>query len=472
MRKRLFAILGILFLFIVLSGCGKKDNAQVVDTTKTWYMFQDQGESDVISIRFLKDSKAEVKDIMSLGDSVGINRMNNNNANPSYELDRNGKTIVINASNKVAFKLLKPYKENVYGRHMKGYYVQYQGQTYKFGYITKTDKKSNVTTDNKSKSQSIAYKSMPDHIINVNAGSTPLKNTNMAGNFNFSTIIDYRRTDGNLTVDNNGTYQMTLTEHAAQPDTETTDSKVVMATTIESGQVQSMYGKVYLVPKNFLTIEYYFHGQNQNNLLPKSVNLKVSSKATGNQIDRARTRIEISNGQMYLFSSDFTVRKQTAQKVANGNYLTKSDKSQVSLRDAITQTYQVYKDNKTNPVKSNADFMQLAAAISDNHDKKLGNIAVDFGGKYGIDQVPTDYQGVDIDGNKQPLMQYLFLVTPATYKENGPTITTNQGKFLIYGMLNNRLFLLKQPDKDSTTVTWTLVNGVSLKVPKLKFTLD
>ncbi|WP_125591167.1 hypothetical protein [Companilactobacillus jidongensis] len=471
MRKKLFAILGILFLFIVVSGCGKKDNAQVVDTTKTWYMFQDQGESNVISIKFLKNNKSEVKDILSLGDSVGINRMNNNNANPSYTLDRDGKTIVINASNKVAFKLLKPYKDNVYGRHMKGYYVQYQGQTYKFAYITKTDKKTSNVTD-ESRSQSIAYKSMPDHIIDVNSGTTPLKNADMAGNFNFSTIIDYRRTDGNLTVDNNGTYQMTLTEHAAQPDTDTTDSKVVMATTIESGQVQSMYGKVYLVPKNFLTIEYYFHGQNQSNLLPKSVNLKVSSKATGNQIKRSRTRIEIDSGQMYLFSSDFTVRKQTDQKNTNGNYLTKSDKSQVSLRDAITQTYNVYKTNQSNPVQSNADFMQLAAAISDNDDKKLGNVAVDFGGKYGIDQIPTDYQGVDVDGNKQPLMQYLFLVTPATYKENGPTITTNQGKFLIYGMLNKNLFLLKQPDKDSTTVTWTLVNGVKLKVPALKFTLD
>lgn len=471
MRKRLFAILGILFLFIVIAGCGKKDNAQVVDTTKTWYLFQDQGESDVISIRFLKNNKAEVKDIMSLGDSVGINRMNNNNANPSYELNRDGKTIVINASNKVAFKLLKPYKDNVYGRHMKGYYVQYQGQTYKFGYITKTDKKTSNVTDKK-KSQSIAYKSMPDHIIDVNSDATPLKNTNLAGNFNFSTIINYRRTDGNLTVNDNGTYQMTLTEHAAQPETDPTDSKVVMATTVESGQVQNLYGKVYLVPKNFLTIEYYFHGQNQENLLPKSVNLKVNSKATGNQIKRARTRIEIDSGQLYLFSSDFTVRKQTDQKVANGNYLTKSDKSQVSLQDAITQTYKVYKAYAADPVHSNADFMQLAAAISDNHDKKLGNVAVDFGGKYGINQEPTDYQGVDVDGNKQPLMQYLFLVTPAVYKENGPTITTNQGKFLIYGMLNNRLFLLKQPDKDSTTVTWTLVNGVKLKVPVLKFTLD
>ncbi|APX71929.1 hypothetical protein M5C72_01960 [Companilactobacillus allii] len=469
MRKKFLTVLGILFLFIVLSGCGKKDNAQVTDTSKTWYIFQDQGESDVISIKFLKNNKAKVKDTLSLGDSVGIDRKNDNNSNPSYTLDRDGKTITINSSNQVVFKLLKPYKENVYGRHMKGYYVQYQGQTYKFGYITKTDKK--VAT-NKSKSQNIAYKSMSNHIVNVNSDATPLKDSNLAGNFNFSTIINYRRTDGNLTVNTNGTYQMTMTEHAAQPSTETTDSKVVIATTVESGQVQSMYGKVYLIPKNFLSISYYFHGQNQDRLLPKSVNLKVNSKAVGNQIDRAKTRIENDNGQVYLFSSDFTVRKQENQTNTSGNLLTTSSTPQTSLKNDITQTYNYYRNYKANPVSSNADFMQLAAAISDNNDKKLGSVAVNFGGKFGIDQVPSDYTGVDVDGKNQPLMQYLFLVTPAAYKENGPTIATNQGKFLIYGMLNNRLFILRQPDTDSATVTWTLVKGVSLKVPELKFTLN
>lgn len=470
MRKKFLTVLGILFLFIMISGCGKKDNSQVTDTSKTWYMFQDQGETDVISIKFLKNNKASVKDILSLGDSVGIDRTNNKNTNPSYSLDRDGKTITINTSKKIIFKLLKKYKENVYGKHMVGYYVQYQGQTYKFGHITKTDKKASTT--NKAKSQNISVKSMPNHIVNINSDATPLKNTNLAGNFNFSTIIDYRRTDGNLTVNDNGTYQMTLTEHAAQPNTDKTDSKVVMATTVESGQVQSLYGKVYLIPKNFLSISYYFHGQNQDHLLPKSVNLKVNSKSSGNQIERAKTRIENDNGQVYLFSSDFTVRKQSGQTNSNGNLLTTSETPQTSLKNDITKTYNYYQEYKTNPVSSNADFMQLAAAVSDNNDKKLGNIAVNFGGKFGIDQIPSDYQGVDVDGNKQPLMQYLFLVTPAVYKENGPTITTNQGKFLIYGMLNNRLFLLKQPDKDSATVTWTLVNGVSLKVPELKFTLN
>ncbi|WP_211321971.1 hypothetical protein [Companilactobacillus formosensis] len=66
----------------------------------------------------------------------------------------------------------------------------------------------------------------------------------------------------------------------------------------------------------------------------------------------------------------------------------------------------------------------------------------------------------------------MFLVSPSAYSENGPAVTTTKGKFLIYGSLDNKLFLLKQPDKDSTTVTWTMVKDFSLTVPKLKFSLN
>ena len=116
--------------------------------------------------------------------------------------------------------------------------------------------------------------------------------------------------------------------------------------------------------------------------------------------------------------------------------------------------------------------MQLVGAISDNHDKKVGNLGVNFGEKYGTNLQPTDYQGISVNGDKQPLMQYMFLVSPSAYSENGPAVTTTRGKFLIYGSLDNKLFLLKQPDKDSTTVTWTLVKDFELQVPKLIFSLN
>jgi hypothetical protein len=99
-------------------------------------------------------------------------------------------------------------------------------------------------------------------------------------------------------------------------------------------------------------------------------------------------------------------------------------------------------------------------------------LGVNFGGQYGTNLQPSDYQGISVNGSKQPLMQYMFLVSPSAYSQNGPAVTTTKGKFLVYGSLDNRLFLLKQPDKDSTTVTWTLVKDFALKVPKLKFSLD
>ena len=104
--------------------------------------------------------------------------------------------------------------------------------------------------------------------------------------------------------------------------------------------------------------------------------------------------------------------------------------------------------------------------------KKIGNLGVNFGDQYGTNLQPSDYQGISISGSKQPLMQYMFLVSPSDYSENGPAVTTTKGKFLIYGSLDNKLFLLKQPDKDSTTVTWTMVKDFPLTVPKLKFSLN
>lgn len=474
MGKKFYIVLSVMFLFcVILTGCQKKETSKIVSSNKTWYLFQDQGENDTVSIKFLKDQRAEIKDITNIDGKVGINRFNTHFNNPQYVLGRDGKTMTFKtAKQDLVIKLMKTYHENVYGKHMKGYYVQVGNENYKFAYITKRDK-ANISKSTKHESQSISYKQMANHIIDVNQNTKPLSADNsLIGNFYFSTIIDYRRTDGNLTINQNGTYQMTLTQHSAQKLSDTTDSKVVMMTTVESGNVQSLYGKMYLTPKNLVTIDYYYHGQNQSRLLPKEVNLKVNSKATGNQIDRAKIRIENDSNQLYLYSSDFTVRTRDNQANTKANLLTKSDSAQTSLEDSITQTKDYYDQYLSNPIASNADLMQLVAAISDNNDKKVGNLGVNFGDQYGTNLQPSDYQGISVSGSKQPLMQYMFLVSPSAYSENGPAVTTTKGKFLIYGSLDNKLFLLKQPDKDSTTVTWTMVKDFPLTVPKLKFSLN
>ncbi|MBL3531772.1 hypothetical protein JMJ99_10370 [Companilactobacillus zhachilii] len=475
MGKKFYVVLSMLCLFaVLLVGCKPKETENIVTSSKTWFLYQDQGENDTVSIKFLKNQKAEIKDITTIDGKVGINRFNSQFNNPKYILERGGKTITFKtAKQNLVLKIIKPYHENVYGKHMKGYYVESGNQTYKFAYITKRDKASNISKSNKTKSQAIDYEQLPDHIIDVNANTKPLTANNaLIGNYDFSTIIDYRRTDGNLTINQNGTYQMTLTEHSAQKLSDETDSKVVMLTEVETGNVQSLYGKIYLTPKNLLTINYYYHGQNPDRLLPKSVNLKVNSKVTGNQIERAKVRVESDSGQLYLYSSDYTVRVKDGQKNNKANLLTKSNNEQTSLRDAITQTKDYYDKYVAAPLSSNADLMQLVGAISDNHSKKVGNIGVNFGDLYGTNIQPSDYQGVSVDGSKQPLMQYVFLVSPSAYSENGPAVATTKGKLLIYGSLDNKLFLLRQPDKDSTTVTWTMVKDFPLTVPKLKFSLN
>lgn len=474
MGKKFYVVLSMLFLFcVLLVGCKQKEAAKVVSANKTWYLYQDQGENDTVSIKFLKDQRAEIKDISNIDGKVGINRFNNQFDNPKYVLNRDGRTITFKtAKNDLVLRIIKNYHENVYGKHMKGYYVQSGSQTYKFAYITKRDKASNISKSQKKKSQSIAYDQIADHVVDVDRNTQPLADSNMAGNYDFSTIINYRRTDGNLTINQNGTYQMTLTEHSAQKLSDDTDSKVVMLTSVETGNVQSLYGKIYLTPKNLLTIDYYNHGQNQDRLLPKEVNLKVNSKATGNQIDNAKVRLEANGDQLYLYSSDYTVRVKDGQNNTKANLLTKSDTTQTSLKDAISQTKDYYDKYKASPLTSNADLMQLVGAISDNHNKKVGDIGVNFGDLYGTNIQPSDYQGISVNGSQQPLMQYIFLVSPSTNSQNGPAVTTTKGKLLIYGSLDNKLFLLKQPDKDSTTVTWTMVKNVSLTVPKLKFSLN
>jgi hypothetical protein len=100
-------------------------------------------------------------------------------------------------------------------------------------------------------------------------------------------------------------------------------------------------------------------------------------------------------------------------------------------------------------------------------------VAVDFSDRYGAGVKTTDYQGVAKDGSKQPQMQYVFVVSPAKVVEGATyIINTQSGSLLVFGMLNNKLYLLHQPDPDSATVTWIGMNDVDLTVPPLQIRLN
>jgi hypothetical protein len=84
MGKKFYWVLSILCLFaVVLAGCKEKETSKVVTMNKTWYLYQDQGENDTVSIKFLKNQRAEVKDTSTIAGKVGINRFNSQFDNPN-----------------------------------------------------------------------------------------------------------------------------------------------------------------------------------------------------------------------------------------------------------------------------------------------------------------------------------------------------------------------------------------------------
>ena len=69
-------------------------------------------------------------------------------------------------------------------------------------------------------------------------------------------------------------------------------------------------------------------------------------------------------------------------------------------------------------------------------------------------------------------MQYLTLIEPAILQEkkDAHTVSTPAGEFLIFGVLNNKLYLLEQPDADSQTVSWAPFHDFPLQLPAAKIT--
>ncbi|WP_099973929.1 hypothetical protein [Lactobacillus terrae] len=470
MKKRVLVIAAFCLL-LLLSACGKSDLQDLTESNNTWYMYQDEGSSDVVSLKFTKDNRVSVRDVNNIGGSIGVRRLDSDNKNPIYKIARDKKTLSIATKDSpLNFKILKSYSENIYGKHMVGYQIQSGGETYKLAYISKNEKKTSsddTTEEKKDSGQKINVDDMANHLINVNKGAKAIKDERLIGKFDFSTLIDLHRSLANLEIKSNGTYQMTITEHAPQEKTEEKDNPYIVSTVVENGQVKSLYGKYYLVPMNQLTISYYFRGQNVDRLLPSGMNLKTNSKKA-NQINRSKTRVEITDDGLNLFADDF---EPITSSDNNAIQLVSSDTEQVQIADAITQTSDYYKDYKANSLTSNADLMQLVGAIAENNNKKIGSYGVNFGDQFGSDLAPDEYIGTGKDGSQQPTMQYVFMVSPSQDGQKSAAISTNLGNFLIFGELENKLFILNQPDKDLTTVTWKQVNDVKLKVPALKSTI-
>ena len=75
MVKKFYLVLSVLCLFaVILVGCKPKETSNIVTSNKTWYLYQDQGENDTVSIKFLKNQRAEIKDTSTIAGKVGKNR--------------------------------------------------------------------------------------------------------------------------------------------------------------------------------------------------------------------------------------------------------------------------------------------------------------------------------------------------------------------------------------------------------------
>lgn len=479
--KVLGRIISVLALFLlVLTGCQhtKKTTTnalkQVTSSKNVWYLYQSKGTHSVISLKFTADKTVIVKDIDEIGAPGGENRVNDNFANPKYTVNQKKQQIEIKTSNRhMLLKLRQSYKETLNKKKMAGYRVTFDSEKdWKLSRI-KSDGSDNGGTAIETKKTKKKATKQPANISSrlmsfvkdPTTGAKSLTDTADAGNYIYRTLVGQNRAYGQLTLNADGTYENSVSVHAVQSKKATEDNPDVAYYEVTTGQISMLYGKYYLVPKNLLRITYYVHGQNTSKPLPQKIALY-----TGDNIGLSRARVEKLNGAYQFYSKDYTpwVSDTSISYVP----LTKTSQSQLAMPNVYQSALQQYQVWEKNPVTSNADLMQVIAAISDNNRNRIGDIGVNFSGSYGITQKPTDYQGIAKDGTKQPTVNYVFAVSPSSNQSGSAVIATQSGNLLVFGSLNNQLYLLHQPDSDSATVTWMPVKNVALKAPQVRILLN
>ncbi|MFD1671007.1 hypothetical protein ACFQ5M_02720 [Agrilactobacillus yilanensis] len=300
------------------------------------------------------------------------------------------------------------------------------------------------------------------------AKATPLADQADAGNYIYRILAGKNQAYGQLTLNQDGTYQNAVSIHAAEGVTaDDSDKPVVAEYEVSTGHITNLYGKYYLQPDNLLRISYYVHGQNVDKPLPQKITLY-----TGSNIGLAKARIEHVSDNYLFYSKDYDPWPEETGQATAAITLTKTETSQISLSEIYQAALQQAAVWQTNSISSNADLMQVVATLADNNQDRVGTVGVNFSGSYGVSQQPADYAGVAKDGSAQATMDYVFAVSPANDTSGTAVITTTSGSLLVFGSLKNQLYLLHQPDSNSATVTWQPVKNTALTVTDVRVRLN
>lgn len=474
----------VILLCLGLVGCSHEEtNSDILKKVTTsepiWYLYQNKGTQNVLSIQFQDDRTAIVKEVDAIGVTDGENRVDDDFANPKFVTQPKTKQITIKTSApKLVLKLGAKYQKNISQKKMMGYDVTYNGhKNWHLAQIkqdgsdnggTTIGESASTKTKSKTKKQPAQIKSrLLNYLKDPTKKAEALSDPADAGHYIYRTLAGKNQAYGQLTLNADGTYENAVSVHAIQGTKDSDEAKPIVANyEVQTGHVVLDYGKYYLVPDNLLRIHYYVHGQNPEKPLPEKIVLY-----TGQHIGLAKTRIEHVGDTYQFYSKDYTPWPD-AEATPAAITLTKTDEDLLGLPEIYQAALTQYQDWRQSKLQSNADLMQVVAAIADNRANRVGTTGVNFEGSYGVTQQASDYTGVARDGSQQPAMDYVFAVSPANQTSGTAVIATASGGLLVFGSLNNQLYALHQPDADSTTVTWQAVKDVPLVIPELKVRLN
>lgn len=468
-------------LGLLLVGCHKQAvNQQITQSKTAWYLYQKPNQN-VQRLHFYRNQTVGVQHVSLLGDRHGSSVLNAKFANPTYQLNQDGQEITINTTHpKMILAVKKAYHEQQAGYTLTGFDVTYQGEKWKLGQITKVNHAKNKKYRQYQKQQQQAQlttkqsdqlgPTLLKHLVtpSLKNASSQLNNQSIAGEYNYRALLGMSRVYGHLSIDAKGHFTNTLYVHAKQSvKNPNQDNPVMLEQQTISGTLTSLYGKLYFKPANVLSVKYFTAGQNPENPAIKSFNLTTNSKRYGQNIKLAKYRIEKTDQGLMLFNQDLKAWTDQKQTTTDGVQLYANAKVGPTLKQQYDKLYQHYQDLKKAPITSNADLRQYVAVNSSQHDNTLAGIGINLAGKFSITQDAKSFTGIDRQGKQQPIRQYVALLEPAILQDQKSkhTVNTPAGQFLVFGVYQQRLYLLQQPDSDSTTTTWTGFKNLKLKLP-------